>query len=177
MIGTGGSNWRWVVEEPTQVAHQFVSSMMTSRFRAYATQAGPLPFDLSELIVPRSSSVVKVSALFLVLGVAVVAAVGNTFRPDRRTLGLVAVAALGAVGYLAVVWLSDGTEHERHMMPVTVMAPLVLLLAPTLLTVRRTGRRPGPLLRWSGSLRRRPGTGPDDAAAGDPAIGDAAMDR
>lgn len=154
LTSAAGSVWRWVLDEPVQATSEFVSFLMATRFRAYGTQLGPLPFDLSELIVPRSSSVVRVCLLFLAVGLGLVAAVGNATRPSRTALSIAIAAALGALGYLAVAWVADGMEHERHMMPVTVLAPLMLLLAPTVMTVRRSGRRPGPLRRCLDPARR-----------------------
>lgn len=125
----------WVTQIPTTTAQNFFDVAITWHYFPYAA-ARAMPEALSNLIMPNWTTWL-ISLVYLVVGLVFLVLSGARLRATVfgavSTVLLLATAAFTALA----IWGADGIEHERHLIPLTIVIPLATLVLPATLSKRQ----------------------------------------
>ena len=122
----------WVAQVPATAAQNFFDVAITLHFYPYSA-ARAMPDVLSNVLMPDWATWL-IDLLYLVIGFVFAFASGIRLRINVfgvvSTVVVLATAALTAFA----IWGADGIEHERHLIPLTLLIPLAALILPSTLS-------------------------------------------
>ena len=122
----------WVTQIPASAAQNFFEVAGTWHYFPYSA-ARAMPDGLSSIIMPDWTTWL-LTLTYLVIGIAFAFALGWKFRVTLfGAISTVLVLLVSAFTAFAI-WGADGIEHERHLIPLTIVLPLAALVLPATLS-------------------------------------------
>lgn len=121
----------WSLNKPMEALQQFFDVMQQIVIPIY-TPGRALPEVADGWLLPQWPVWILI-AISLVLGLVAARIVGVRMRWNWSVVGSVALLALVSAGFAYAVWASDGIEHDRHLMPLTILAVVAALIFPAVL--------------------------------------------
>ena len=131
MLSLAGSPLGWLLSDPLSFIKNFAWDMWWLRFPNPVTLADAGSQGAGPLLVA-----VVLSIVGAVCGLCLPSSVMGRFETSARTAIVLSGALAGFFAYGAAMWASDGMEVARHMMPVTLLTPLVLMVMVAFLAAR-----------------------------------------
>jgi uncharacterized membrane protein YphA (DoxX/SURF4 family) len=121
----------WTLDKPFAAGQQFFDVMHSIVIPIY-TPGRALPAFTDSWLMPQWPVWILLS-ISLVVGALLALPVGARFRITMFSAVAVVIVALSSIAFAYAVWASDGIEHDRHLMPMTILAIVSALVFPAVL--------------------------------------------
>jgi hypothetical protein len=130
--GANTSFTHWFFEIPTATLKNFLEISTSLRNSPYSA-ARAMPDWLSTMLMPDISTWL-LTAIYLIVGIVFAIGIGRRFTFTLFNV-ISTIAILGTVLVTAfTIWGADGIEHDRHLLPLTLLLPIAALLLPATLS-------------------------------------------
>ncbi|MDD2818472.1 MAG: hypothetical protein PHN51_06715 [Candidatus Nanopelagicales bacterium] len=130
----------WVMQMPATAIQNFFDVAITWHYFPYSA-ARAMPDALSTLLMPNWTTWL-ISLVYLAIGLVFLLVSGSRLRVSVfgviSTVLLILTAAVTAFA----IWGADGIEHERHLIPLTILIPIAALVLPATLSAGNSRLQP-----------------------------------
>lgn len=125
----------WILNDPLAAVLDFFGSM-TRVHLSVMSEGRAMPEWLSNVIVnPTEPWLWMLLYLFIGVGAALIAGVRP--RVSLQSILAVVLAALSGVGYIFIMWASDGYDISRHIFPILPIFAVALMIYPSTIPERK----------------------------------------
>lgn len=122
----------WALQIPTAAMQNFVDIVPMLGLTVYASSRA-MPDFISAIFMPDLATWL-ISFIYLIVGIAFLYLAGSKLRVTLfGVLSSIAIIAITALTAFAI-WGADGIEHERHLIPLTILIPVAALVLPSTLS-------------------------------------------